>query len=270
MCRYFTIPKILRMTPKHLLQQFFERLGHRLLSLDWRKLKERSVESILFSIGLLPSHAQEQIELVLASVFELACDSGWQAILEVARLEGQTRALLDLPDDTSPYERSMWTWLFQPELFEQAHLIHQVEGLTRWRKRTGLPQITPRVTPAAVHELATALSQCLKHEEGRGHECTVEYFRRRDAADVFVAYPDDFVQRVTMHDGDGQLVPRALRQTFEIVFAYLLQSQLPSRRFQRNVTFPLSVAKRASALRPFNRSWNQCEIFQLPPLGLSS
>jgi len=48
----------------------------------------------------------------------------------------------------------------------------------------------------------------------------VEHYRRANGTHYFVAYPDDFVQTVTMHDRPGRLRPRSIRQTFEIVFAY--------------------------------------------------
>ena len=37
---------------------------------------------------------------------------------------------------------------------------------------------------------------------------------------MYVAYPDDFVQSIAMHDESGNLEPHAIRQTFEIVFAF--------------------------------------------------
>lgn len=220
MSRHFSVPKVLRLTPNRILQEFFKRLGYQLLSLDWRKVKEHNVEPVLLSMSLLSRHVQDEIESALASVFELACESGSRAIVEVAHQDGQTDIFAELPSNACCYERAMWTWLNHPKIFEQVSLIHQVENLTRWRKRTGLPQVQPRATPTATRELATALSQCLRREEGRGHNCTVEYFRRRDRADVFVAYPDDFVQSVLLHDERGRLVPRPLRPTFEIAFAY--------------------------------------------------
>jgi hypothetical protein len=208
------------MTPNSLLEEFFERIGHKLLSLNWRKLGEWQIEPMLMSLGLLPREAQDQVESALGAIFELSCDAGWQTIVEAARQSGQSCITAEVPEGSSTYERAMWVWLRRPDLFEQALLMHQVDHLTRWRKRTGLPAAKPRITPDSIRELSIGLSHCLRHEEGRGQACTVDYFRRRDGADVFVAYPDDFVQTVMMHDEGGQLVPRSIRHTFEIVFAY--------------------------------------------------
>lgn len=220
MSRHFTLPTILRMTPNDLLQQFFGRLGHSLPCIDWLRLKDRQVEPLLSAMSALPREAQEQIESSLASVFELACEAGWQAILDAARQYGEGEPARRFPSGACAYARAMWTWLNRPEVFEHALLMHEVEGLPRWRKRTGLPILPPRITPDTVRELGVALSNCLRREEGRGHNCTVEYYRRRDDADVFVAYPDDFVRTVMAHDKQGRLLPRSFQQTFEIVFAY--------------------------------------------------
>lgn len=220
MARHFSIPKVLRMTPKALLREFFERLGHPSLCMNGPGLSERQVEPLLTTIGRLPQQAQDEIEAALSAIFELACTSGAHAILEAARRDGREVVALELLDDADPYQRAMWTWLRSPETFNQALLIHQVDHLTRWRKRKGIPRVEPRTTAEAIHKFAHALSHLLRLEEGRGQQCTVEHFRRRDGTDYFVAYPDDFVRTIVMHDAQGNLSPRSLRQTFEIVFGY--------------------------------------------------
>jgi hypothetical protein len=220
MSRHFTIPTMLRMTPNELLKQFFDRLGHRLLALDWRKLGERQVEPILTTMSWLSREAQEQIESSLASIFELSCETGWQNILHVARERGENKLAQEVPRDSCVYARAMWVWIHKPEVFEQALMVHEVEALPRCRRRTGLPLLTPRITSATKHELGVAFSTCLRREEGRGQNCSVEHFQRRDGADVFVAYTDDFVRTVMAHDEQGRLIPRSFQQTFEIVFAY--------------------------------------------------
>ncbi len=211
------------MTPNGLLEEFFARLEVTLLSLDWKRLGKRQVDPILQTIGWLPQADQERIESTLAAIYELACEQGWQAILEIAYQVGGTRRLIDKLRDSSPCVRAMRVWLDEPEIFQTASMLHQVDGLVRWRKRTGLPPVEPRVTDESCRELASALSACLRREEGRGRHCSVDYLRRRDGADVFVAYPDDFVHEVLQHDSQGRLAPRSFRPTFEIVFAYQAQ-----------------------------------------------
>jgi hypothetical protein len=219
MPRHFTIPTMLRMTPNTMLQTFFQRLGIQLLSIDWRRLGERQVEPLLRTLSWLPREQQEQAESSLACIFELACETGWQAIRDAARDAGEPQLAGLMPGDACYYERAMWTWLERPGIFEQAALRQQIHGLTRWRKRTGLPVSTPRITPDSIRELTGGLSQCLRREEGRGQNCSIDYFRQANGTDIFVAYPDDFMRTVTTHDAEGRLVPRPIRPTFEIVFA---------------------------------------------------
>ena len=139
MSRHFTIRKMLRMTPNRLLRQFLERLGHKLLCVDWQRMPERCDEALLVAIGLLPHEVQEEMEGILAAVHELACDAGVQAIVEAASLSGLTHFVSQLPK-AGPYHTSMWTWLHFPLLFDQATLIHSVNNLTRWRKRKDVPR----------------------------------------------------------------------------------------------------------------------------------
>lgn len=220
MSRHFSIPKILRVTPNILLRDFFESLGCQLLSLDWRKLKERQVEPLMTAIRWLPRSDQDKIESSLADIFELACESGIQAIHDAARNHVAPNVIADLGDGGCLYAKSMWAWLRYPAVFESALLIQQVDGLSRWRKRRGLPKVEPRMSTEALFEFGQALSEFLRREEGRGDRCTVEYYRRSDGTDYFVAYPDDFVHTIIAHDEDGDLSPRSIRPTFEIVFAY--------------------------------------------------
>lgn len=220
MTRHFSIRTVLRSTPNVLLREFFDRLQHPLLCLDWQRLTEHQIEPIVTAIGWLPPPARDQAEAALGAVFDLACGTGRQAMLEAARRQGSSDLARQFPEDASPYQTAMWCWLRWPEVFEQARFLHQVDTLTRWRKRQNLPRVKPRTTAAATHELATALSQFLRREELRGQQCTVEHFHRVDGTDYFVAYPDDFVRSVFMHDEQGHLVTRPIRGTFEIVFAY--------------------------------------------------
>ena len=219
MQRHFTIRKMLRMTPNRLLREFFQRLGHKLLSIDWRRMPERCDEALLIAIGLLPQDAQEEMEAAFAAVHELACEAGVRAIIEAANLNGREGFAPKLPQ-AGPYHVAMWTWLHFPSLFDQATLMHSVDRLTRWRKRKDLPRVEPRRTTDATGELACAISKFLKCEEGRGQNCTVDHYHRCTGTDYYVAYPDDFVQTIAMHDERGTLQPRSIRQTFEIVFAF--------------------------------------------------
>jgi hypothetical protein len=208
------------MTPNALLRQFFAQLGLTLWSLNWDRLGERQVEPILTALRWLPESQQELAEASLRNVFELACETGLEALRDVAGDRGADGLFARGPDYGTPYQRAMWMWLNQPDLFDQALLVHQVEHLAFWRKRNDLPQVEPRTDAETLEWLARELSELLTREQGRGRQCTVEHLRRSDGTDYYFAYADDFPHALMVHDADGTLTSRTVRRTFEIIFAY--------------------------------------------------
>jgi len=217
--RQFSIPTVLRMVPNVLLREFFERLGHDQLDIAWAKHRERDIEPIVKTLSDLEREEQDRIEAALRNVFDLACESGINALLEAAVRCGDLSLPASLPSDVDAYGKAMWAWLNRPEAFEKALLIHQVQHLSWWRKRNDLPIKPPNLGEAARRELEEEVANMLTWEQGRGKVCTVELLSRDDV-DYFFAYPDDFAQNVVAHDDDGLLTPRTFRPTFAIVFAY--------------------------------------------------
>ncbi len=220
MTRHFSIPTALRMTPNGLLRELFAKLGLANLGIAWHELPQREVHPILEALDRLPADAQATLETALHNIFDLACQNGVHAILEAADDATRRQSVLYLPDSGGPYCTAAWTWLNYPDVFDRAALLCQVDSLSRWRKRKDLPRVVPGTTPEVILRLEHALSELLRSEQGRGHRCTVEHAYRQDGSDYFLAYPDDFVGTITMHDDNGKLTPRPIRPTFEIVFAY--------------------------------------------------
>lgn len=218
MSRVFSVPTVLRMTANSLLRQFFDRIGHGHLDVPWDELRERDIQPVLDSLARLPRALFDRVEADLHSVFDLACESGINAILEAGAAGGDDLAAL-MPRDGGAYGQAMWVWLHRRDVFDRASLFHQVDELSWWRKRTDLPRASPCHDSAAYRELERALAELLQREQGRGQVCTVEPFHRA-GTDYFVAHPDDFVDSVTIHDDDGKLSPHSLRRTFTIVFAF--------------------------------------------------
>jgi len=220
MSRQFSIPTVLRMVPNALLQEFFEGLGHGDFDPCWPELKEREIDPILDYLGELPRERLNEIESALRSVFDLACDSGFDSMLEAGPHCGEPNLGSLVPEDLSVYGKAMWVWLHRRPVFDKAQVIHQVEHMAWWRKRNDLPRIEPEpiFDSERIENLEREISTLLK-AQGRGKECTVEPFTRGDT-DYFFAYPDDFVQNVVVHDEHGQLAPEAFRKTLLVVFAY--------------------------------------------------
>ncbi len=91
MSRQFSIPTVLRMVPNELLAQFFTRLELGDLDIKWDELGEREIDPILKEIGELSRAQQDTIEGALRSVFDLACETGIDAIFEAATKCGDGR-----------------------------------------------------------------------------------------------------------------------------------------------------------------------------------
>jgi hypothetical protein len=236
MTRHFSIPLVLRMVPKGLLRKFFAQMGHEFLEVPWEKIRPHEIETILAGLHRLPTAEQLTIETALQNVFELACENGRRAICEAkVEIQKQNR-LMYYPDLASTYAMSVWIWLHYPQIFDRAMLLYEVDQLGRWRKRKDLPRRAPNTTGEALLNLANAISRLLKRQEGRGQCCTVEYVHRGDGSECFLAYPDDFVHTILMHDVAGNLAPRSIRPAFEMVFAFTpaegvleINAKVPSR-----------------------------------------
>jgi hypothetical protein len=218
MLRQFSIPTVLRMVPKVLLKELFERLGHGEFDPGWQSLKDRDIQPILAYLATLPASSRNEVEGVFRAVFDLACSSGFDALLEAGRLCGHHNFAWRVPPGLSVWGRAIWAWLNHREIFDKAQVIHQVDQLPWWRKRNDLPQLQPDTSPEASAELELEISALLQ-SQGRGQVCTVETMTL-DGVDHFLAYPDDFVQTHLVHDDEGQLAPQAIRKTLQVVFAY--------------------------------------------------
>lgn len=220
MSRHFSLPTVLRMVPNELLEAFFQKLDNPCYGMNWRRLGRRQIEPLLALFDYFPPGQREPAESILRNVFELACESGAKVIRELAKGSNAADALTGLPQHGNLYHQAMWVWLQTPGLFEQAVLFHQVDRLSWWSKRNGLPRTTPSTDSATLTQLAADVSRLLTSEQGRGKHCTIEHVLRDDGTHYFFCFPDDYVQTVTLHDRRGRLRTRTLRQTFEIIFAY--------------------------------------------------
>ena len=215
----FSLPTVLRMVPNPLLREFFVRMNLDSLPIDWDGLQKREIGPIQQALDDLSDDDFDRVESNLHDVCELSRETGFNALVEAAADAGDFDFASRLPDNGGWYHKAMWAWLNEPELVQSALVIHEVQSLNRWRKRTDLPCRNPDTTPEAIERLSRELSDLLVWEQGRGRHCTVETLSRK-GVEYFFAWPDDFVQNVTIHDSAGRLRPRMMRKTFQIIFAF--------------------------------------------------
>lgn len=220
MTRPFSIPTVLRMVPPDLMKSFLTTLGHDAFDLPCDRLarKEELVRTFLAYLDELPRAQVDELEAHLHGISDLASDGGFEALTEAAAVGGIPDLGAQVPSDLCVWGRSMWIWLHHRAIFDKAQILHQIEHMAWWRKRNDLPKGPREPAPDALERLTRGISALLK-AQGRGKDCTVERLER-GALTYYFAYPDDFVQHVTVHDHDRRLTVEAFRQTLLIVFAY--------------------------------------------------
>ncbi|CAN5469028.1 hypothetical protein BH11PLA2_BH11PLA2_21030 [soil metagenome] len=219
MARVFSLPTVLRQVPKALLGQFFEKLDVSFPEVEWGSLGERNIQPILTVLYELPNSQLVPVERELRTVYEIACETGINALVETAVSLGESGLAERMPPDQTHYGQAMWVWLHHRDYFPHAELVVQIENLSWWRKRNDLPCKDKGWQPCDPEPFRAAISKLLLTEQGRGRLCSADVLLR-DGVHYFFLYPDDFVQSVTEHDDQGKLSPRAIRRTFNIVLAY--------------------------------------------------
>ena len=220
MARTFSLATFFRMVPHSLLKRLFRTLDIDTHSIPWELVKNRDCDHFLRFFQELPQEKQNELEGVCCDVFELACDTGLNALCQTADDHNETGWSRLSSEKTTPYATSLWSWLEYPVIFHKALEYHKIEHLSLWRKRDGLPQIIPEWNPEVKKALETGLKTWFTKKQGRGHACTVLMQNYREGIYHFIAYPDDYVRNYTHHDESGQLVTRKTRPTFEIVYVY--------------------------------------------------
>ncbi|MCA9081978.1 MAG: hypothetical protein KDA58_15560, partial [Planctomycetaceae bacterium] len=190
MARHFSIPAVLRLIPNELLKEFFLQFRLNCYGIPWDRMGERQAEKLVNLLRMWPDDTREFIDGVLRNVFDLACESGLQALREAAEDLSQQDKLSAALQTGSLYRRAMWAWLEAPEVFEKALAYHQIESRHGWRKRDDLPHVAPRTDHHALDCLGRDISRLLVAQQGRGQHCTVEYFQRDNGTDYFCCYPD--------------------------------------------------------------------------------
>ncbi len=168
MARHFSIPAVLRLIPNDLLERFFVQFRQNCYGVPWERMGEREAGQLVNLLRMWPDETREFIEGVRRNVFDLACESGQQALREAADDLGQRSLLSEALQTGTLYRRAMWAWLEAPEVFEKALAYHQIEQRHGWRKRDDLYHVAPRTDHHSLDSLARDISRLLVTEQGRG------------------------------------------------------------------------------------------------------
>src|SRR5262249_29478705 len=134
----------------------------------------------------LPQSQREEVERDLRTVDELACESGIKTLIEEGHWQG-----IDLSRELDALEglhsKAMWAFLRRSCVFDVAPLFTAADGMNsrHWVRTKDLPAKEPDTSDRALQGLQEALSAYYRREQGRGHNCTVEHYTRRNRSHYF-------------------------------------------------------------------------------------
>jgi hypothetical protein len=109
------------------------------------------------------------------------------------------------------------TLLVSPKAFADALIFRPYFDQDRyWRKVTGLTFRMPADSLSRCDYLAACLKTFFRHNDGRGRNCKVDYYRREERH-FFFAFPEDYPQTMAVWE-KGNLRPSFFNPAFEVVF----------------------------------------------------
>jgi len=218
MGRQYSPRDFLRQAPNRLLECYFHGRGL-LREMQVASLAETEVDPIYEAWLALSPEVQAEVESDFQDIYTMACQNGIRAILEEGAYHSED--LVPVFEGMAGFhDKAFWTFLERRSIFNVALQFVISDRLSGryWRKRKDLPHVPAAVDVASIAALQNALSDYFRQQEGRGHSCEVNCYRRGDR-DYFFAFPEDYAT-TTMEWEKDTLQRRAHKPAFEVVFVY--------------------------------------------------
>jgi hypothetical protein len=210
----------LRQVPNELLQIYFTR-RNQLAEIPWNHLSETDVEPVHQALLGLPEADRREIGGHFRAVAEMGRREFAPWLIRVARESNLDLAAI-FRCKSCATEMAFWTFLNHPTVFEEARTLAHWERLPRrsMEKRTGLPALTPGITPDVLSRFGAALTEYFQAHQGRGEHCKVEHLERSGQMDFFFAYPADYADVLIGYEDNGSFARRQWKPAFEVIVAY--------------------------------------------------
>lgn len=184
MAKPFDPRKVLKQIANSLLREFFTRRGE-LADVPWDQLSEHRIEPVFTGWRALPEATQREVQMIIRDVNELADHRGVAVLAEGILARHSDRAE-DFSAQRSKADKAMWSYLYAPEVFNDAAMFARADALTGgrlWNRRNGLPKRQLEDPGSLCSPLGEALSSVYAPAQLRGKQCMVEHYRRADGAD---------------------------------------------------------------------------------------
>jgi hypothetical protein len=210
----YSLKSFLRAAPNALLDQYFKATG---IDLDVSGLKETQIEPIAATLDELPKEQLDRVETDFKNVHLLANEAGGKALHQELANLGRPDAMIATDKKTSLITLALETLLCFPKAFADALIFRPYFDQDRyWRKVTGLTFRMPDDSLVRCDYLAACLKTFFRHNDGRGRNCKVDYYRREERH-FFFAFPEDYPQTMAVWE-KGNLQPSFFNPAFEVVF----------------------------------------------------
>jgi hypothetical protein len=202
----------------NLLEEYFKSRGV-LADINFEELTKTKIVPIYEAWLKLPEESRIEIERDFREIDYMATEGGTKAIIDEAHFHGE-----DFSEIFSAmqgfHEHAFWTFLNRKQCWRGAMQFHYADNVAQsyWRKRKNLPKVPANVDDESIKLLEDAISNYYHKKEGRGKNCKVECYRRRDL-DYFFAYPEDYDQ-ASVEWIHNEFNRRPHFPAFEVIFVY--------------------------------------------------
>jgi hypothetical protein len=173
-----TPQKFLRQAPNALLARYCQE-KEILAEVDFASLSETNIGPIYEAWDRLPSETRRMMESDFRNIYALSTENGIRAIIDAAKAQGDHLDPIFTEMDGF-FDKALWTFFERQSLFEVALLFVNADNLPvrYWRKRKDLLKMPMHKDEIIMQEFADALSYYFRKNEGRGHDCTIDYYHR--------------------------------------------------------------------------------------------
>ena len=204
--------KLLKQISNHLLRALFAH--HDVLQdLPWEQFSEKQMEPVFAAWQKLPDAKRKAIQVILQDVHNLVDGRGLKLLIEdLCRSfpqHAETFAALE-----GRHDKALWAYLHMHAAFVQAALFARADAMVGgryWVKRNTLPHRPITVDGQIVSRLQQELHDFYWSTEMRGKHCKVEHYARKNGAQYFYAYLDDWPDKRLVFADDGEMASRAER-----------------------------------------------------------
>ena len=218
MARHYQPKKFFRQAPNKLLKEYFRQRGI-LTEIDFSELGETQVEPIYGAWLKLPGDKINEMEQEFREIDALATEGGVKAIIDEAHFHGE--ALEEKFIKMKAYhEQTFWTFMNRNKYWIGALHFNYADSIAQsyWRKRKNLHRVAAHVDEDNVQQLEATLKKYFYKEQGRGRNCKIECYRRKNM-DYFFAYPEDYT--LASIEWERSNFQRKTRHpAFEVIFVY--------------------------------------------------